>query len=85
MTEPELRALQGDTLPADVPSITGAERLAIEYARLISATPLALTPDFGQRLRDMFSEREIVILATTSAQVNYWARLIQGLGCPPAG
>ena len=30
------------------------------------------------------NEREIVILATTSAQVNYWARLIQALGCPPA-
>ena len=39
----------------------------------------------GQRLRDSFSEREIVALAATSAQVNYWARLIQGLGCPPEG
>lgn len=29
--------------------------------------------------------REIVILASTAAQVNYWARLIQALGIPPAG
>jgi len=26
-----------------------------------------------------------VILVSTAAQVNYWARLIQGLGIPPAG
>jgi len=32
-----------------------------------------------------FTEREIVILASTVAQVNYWARLIQGLGAPPEG
>lgn len=80
MTEPELNALQGSTRLADVPSISDAECLAIEYARLISATPLALSPALGDRLRDTFSEREIVVLATTAAQVNYWARLIQGLG-----
>jgi hypothetical protein len=27
-----------------------------------------------------FSPREIVVLATTAAQVGYWTRLIQGLG-----
>jgi hypothetical protein len=26
-----------------------------------------------------------VILASTAAQVNYWARLLQALGVPPAG
>ena len=36
-------------------------------------------------LREEFSERELVILATTAAQVNYWARVIQALGIPPAG
>ena len=25
------------------------------------------------------------ILATTAAQVNYWARVIQALGVPPVG
>ncbi|MFO7624619.1 MAG: hypothetical protein R6V73_09730 [Anaerolineales bacterium] len=37
------------------------------------------------KLKESFSEREIVILATTAAQVNYWTRLIQALGCPPEG
>ena len=85
MTETELQTLQGHVPLADASSLTPGERLAIEYARLTSATPLALPWAIGQRLRDTFSEREIVILATTSAQVNYWARLVQGLGCPPAG
>ena len=33
----------------------------------------------------LFTEREVVILATTAAQVNFWARTIQALGIPPAG
>ncbi len=85
MTPDELAALQGRKVLEDVNSFSEQERLAIEYARLASQTPLAFTPAFGKRLQAIFSEREIVILASTSAQVNYWARLIQALGCPPAG
>jgi len=83
--EAELSALQGHTRLVDVAGFTERERLAVEYARLISETPLALSEEFGVRLAAVFTEREVVILATTSAQVNYWARLIQGLGCPPMG
>jgi alkylhydroperoxidase family enzyme len=46
---------------------------------------LAFTPEFGRRLTAAFGEREIVMLATTAAQVNLWARTIQALGCPPQG
>ena len=42
-------------------------------------------PEFVERLKANFTEREIVILASTAAQVNYWARLIQALGVPPMG
>jgi len=80
MTEAELGVVQGRTDPADVPSINAMENLAIVYARKSSESPLAFTPEFGAELTAMFSEREIVILASTSAQVNYWARLIQALG-----
>ncbi len=69
-------------LPA---SFSERERLALEYACLISATPLSFPPDFIAALKASFSEREIVILASTAAQVNYWARLNQALGIPPAG
>jgi hypothetical protein len=46
---------------------------------------LKFPPAFITELKEHFNEREIVILATTAAQVNYWTRLIQALGCPPAG
>lgn len=82
MTEAELGVVQGRADPALVPTVTAMEGLAVEYARKSSETPLAFTPEFGARLTSTFSEREIVVLATTSAQVNYWARLIQALGAP---
>ena len=85
MSEPERLAVQGITALDDVPSLTELERLAIEYARKVSETPLSFTPEFGERLTTAFREREIVMLATTAAQVNLWARTIQALGCPPQG
>jgi len=85
MTERELLGVQGRAPLEQIPSFSPRERLAIDYARKISATPLSLTPEFGARLRELFTEREIVVLATTAAQVNLWARTIQALGCPPQG
>jgi hypothetical protein len=37
------------------------------------------------RLRSHYSDRAIVIIASTIAQVNFWTRLIQSLGVQPAG
>jgi len=85
MTEDELAAVQGLRPLDGVASLTSRERLAIEHARLASATPLALTPEFGARLAAEFTEREVVVLATTAAQVNYWARVVQGMGAPGIG
>ena len=85
ITPSELAALQGRTELEAVPSFSTRERLALEYARLISRTPLSFPQDFVDRLKANFTEREIVILASTAAQVNYWARLIQALGIPPMG
>ena len=85
MTEQERLAVQGVTPIDQVASLTPRERLAIEYARKVSETPLSFTPEFGERLTAAFGEREIVMLATTAAQVNLWARTIQALGCPPQG
>jgi alkylhydroperoxidase family enzyme len=68
-----------------VSTLGSRERLAIQYARLVSQTPLKFQPEIVAQVRAEFNEREFVILATTAAQVNYWARLIQALGIPPAG
>lgn len=81
----ELAAIQGLSSLEEVTTFSTRERLAIQYARHISATPLQFPPDFMTQIKTNFNEREIVILATTAAQVNYWARLVQALGAPPAG
>jgi alkylhydroperoxidase family enzyme len=81
----EVLALRGHMNLESVTTFSMRERLAIQYARLVSQTPLKFLPDFIDQIKANFDEREIVILASTAAQVNYWARLIQALGIPPAG
>lgn len=85
ITRAEWLSLQSGGDPESVASFTERERTAIAYAGLISQTPLQFPPDFVERLLGAFDEREIVTLAGTAAQVNYWARMIQALGIPPAG
>ena len=81
----ELHVLQGSKPSDEVGSLSTREKLAVEYTRRISGTPLEFPRSLIAEITSQFSEREIVILAVTAAQVNYWARLIQALGCPPAG
>jgi AhpD family alkylhydroperoxidase len=83
ITDQEAESLRGDFETVD--SLSEREKLAIAYTRVISQTPLKFQPDLVERVRSAFNEREFVILAGTAAQVNYWARLIQALGIPPAG
>ncbi len=83
ITDEEADSLRGDF--EKVVSLSEREKLAITYARAISQTPLKFHPDMVERVKAAFTEREFVILASTAAQVNYWARLIQALGIPPAG
>ena len=83
ITDEEAESLRGDVEQVD--TFSEREKLAIAYARVISQTPLKFHPDLVERVKSAFTEREFVILASTAAQVNYWARLIQALGIPPAG
>ncbi|RJP50121.1 MAG: carboxymuconolactone decarboxylase family protein [Anaerolineaceae bacterium] len=83
ITDEEAASLRGDF--EQVSTFSEREKLAIAYARAISSTPLKFHPDLVERVKSQFTEREFVILASTAAQVNYWARLIQALGIPPAG
>lgn len=83
ITDEEAEALRGDF--EQVSTFSEREKLAIAYTRVISQTPLKFHPDLVERVKSAFTEREFVILASTAAQVNYWARLIQALGIPPAG
>jgi alkylhydroperoxidase family enzyme len=85
ITKDELMVLQGIKQIEEVNTFSVRELLAIQYAKLVSQTPLQFPRNFIEELKRHFNEREIVILASTAAQVNYWARLIQALGIPPAG
>ena len=85
ITKEEFFALKNDADLAAVESFTQKEKLALAYARLISQTPLVFPVEFIQTVKESFTEREIVIMASTAAQVNYWARLHSALGVPPAG
>jgi alkylhydroperoxidase family enzyme len=81
----EIAALQGSIEITTINTFSAREIIAMEYAVLISRSPLAFEQAFVEKLKANFTEREIVILASTAAQVNYWARLLQALGVPPAG
>lgn len=83
ITDEEAEALRGDF--ERVGTFSAREKLALLYTRLISATPLKFHPEIVEKVKAEFTEREFVILASTAAQVNFWARLIQALGIPPAG
>jgi len=85
ITEEELAVLQGKLDLKQVTTFSAREKLALDYSKGISSTPVSFAPTLIHELKEHFSEREIVILATTSAQVNYWARVIAALGVPPAG
>jgi alkylhydroperoxidase family enzyme len=85
ISDVEFLALQNQADPDTLPTLSAREKLAVGYARLISSTPLRFPPEFMAGIMAHFTEREMVVLASTAAQVNYWARLIQALGIPPAG
>ena len=85
LTDQEIRALQGRVPLDSVASIDARERAALRYVRCICATPLAFPTDVIDDMARHFSPRATVIVASTCAQVNFWARLIQALGVPPAG
>ena len=85
ITEAEVETLRTSAGLETIVSFSEKEKIALEYARQISATPLSFSTGLVEKLKNHFTEREIVILASTAAQVNYWGRLLQALGIPPAG
>ncbi len=88
VTDAELASLQRwlGGVDANPPvSLDERETVAARYARAASETPLIFSDELKAELTRLFTEREVVILASTAAQVNFWARTIQALGIPPAG
>lgn len=61
------------------------ELAAARYAKALSGTPVVVDEALRAQLVAVFSPKELVVLAHTIAQVNYWSRFNQGLGVPAAG
>ncbi len=85
LSEEEIAALQGKTSMDQVATLEEDEKAALRYVQCICATPLSFPSHVIDAVKKHFTERGIVIIASTCAQVNFWARLIQSLGVPPAG
>ena len=84
ITVDEFSALRDNLDYRSIMTFSVRESLAIEYATRMSNTPLVFEEDFIDRLKSHFSEKEIVMLASSIASVNYWARFNQALGIPSA-
>ena len=85
ITKQELDALSGRVEINEVATFSEKERIVIQYVKCLCKTPIQIPKEVSESIILNFTEREIVILASTVAQVNYWARLIQGMGVPPEG
>ena len=85
ITNDEVLALQGAKNMDEVKTFTNREKTALEYVEGASQTPISFSEELITKVKQHFTDREMVILASTIAQVNYWGRLIQSLGIPPAG
>ena len=59
----------------DAGDLSERERVALEYADRVSATPVDVPDDFFARLQGLFSEREIVELTAQIASENYNAKM----------
>src|SRR5579871_180117 len=55
-------------------ALSERERVALEYADRVSATPVDVPDEFFARLQALFSEREIVELTAHIAHENYNAK-----------
>lgn len=61
------------------------ERLVVEYAQILSMTPVNMTDDLEQRLNAVFSPKQVVELTQTIAWENCRARFNRGFRIEPDG
>jgi alkylhydroperoxidase family enzyme len=71
LTDEKLRAVLGN----DLAVFSDLERLVIELADALAATPPNVSEDLYARLRDQFSEEQLLELGAQLAFENYRARL----------
>ena len=85
ITAEEIKGLQGLKEIDTIKSFSDREKTALKYALALSKTPVIFNGKLLGDLRKLFTQTEIVAIASLSAKVNYWARLIEAWRVKPAG
>ena len=67
--------IEAAVLVIDGSGLPERERLALEYADRVSATPVDVSDEFYEKFAAHFSEEEVVELTAHIAQENYNAKL----------
>lgn len=67
------------------PELSDDERLVIEYADVLSRTPVGVSDDLRARMNAEFSEKQIVELTNEIAWEHARARFNRGLGIESDG
>ena len=82
VTEEQLRTLHDYR---ESPAFSPLERLVLEYAEEMCQLPVSISDELFARLREHFSEEQIIELTTAIAIENFRARFNDALGITPAG
>ena len=85
VTDDEVRALALPGAFETCPSLSDTEKAVLRFAACLTATPVRFPDTVVADLKSRLSDRGFTVVAATAAQVNLWARLIQGLGVQEAG
>ena len=67
------------------PNLSDTERLVVEFADVLSRTPVSVGADLRRRLDATFSEKQIVELSNAIAWEHARARFNRGLGIESDG
>ena len=82
VTEEQLRALHAYR---DSPAFSQQERLVLEYAEEMCRTPVLISDELFARLKEQFTDEQIIELTTAIAIENFRSRFNNALDITPAG
>jgi 4-carboxymuconolactone decarboxylase len=82
VTEEQLRTLHAYR---ESPAFTPVERLVLEYAEAMCQLPVSISDELFARLREQFTDEQIVELTTAVAIENFRARFNDAFDITPAG
>ncbi len=82
VTQEQLRTLHAYR---ESPAFSPRERLVLEYAEEMCQTPVAISDDLFARLKEQFTDEQIIELSTAIAIENFRARFNTALDITPAG